>query len=92
MDGEARVVKITRGRHALYGISDGPGSYLRRWFNSNRLFGDDIRLVGVLPDGRCVISQLFVEGAMPTTLENAQGTVGAWLAAISSLRHGLDES
>jgi hypothetical protein len=69
MDGEARVVKITRGKHALYGISEGPGSYLRRWLNSNHLFGDDIRLVGVLPDGRFVISQLFVEGAMPTTLE-----------------------
>jgi hypothetical protein len=69
MAGEARVIKITRGKHALYGISDGPASYLRRWLNSNRLFGDDIRLVGVLPDGRFVISQLFVAGAMPTTLE-----------------------
>ena len=69
MEGEARVIKITRGKHALYGISDGPASYLRRWLNSNRLFGDDIRLVGVLPDGRFVISQLFVQGVMPTTLE-----------------------
>ena len=69
MEGEARVIKITRGKHALYGISDGPASYLRRWLNSNHLFGDDIRLVGVLSDGRFVISQLFVEGAMPTTLE-----------------------
>ncbi len=67
MEGEARVVKITRGRHALYGLSGGPAAYLRRWLNSNRLFGDDIRLVGVLSDGRFVISQLFVEGAMPTT-------------------------
>jgi hypothetical protein len=52
-----------------YGISDRPASYLRRWLNSSRLFGDDIRPAGVLPGGRFVISQLFVEGAMPTTLE-----------------------
>ena len=68
IDGEARVVKITRGKHALYGLSSSPSAYLRRWLNSNRLFGDDIRLIGVLSDGRFVISQLFVEGAMPTTL------------------------
>jgi hypothetical protein len=67
MDGEARVVKITRGKQALYGLSGDPAAYLRRWLNSNRLFGDDIRLVGILSDGRFVISQLFVEGAMPTT-------------------------
>jgi hypothetical protein len=69
MEGEARVVKIARGKHALYGLSGSPASYLRRWLNSNRLFGDDIRLIGMLPDGRFVISQLFVEGAMPSTLD-----------------------
>lgn len=69
MDGEARVIKITRGSYALYGLSGSPAAYLRRWLNSNRLFGDDIRLVGILPDGRFVISQLFVEGSMPTTHE-----------------------
>ena len=65
--GIRRVWKVTRGTHALYGISGDAASYLYRWLNSNLLFGDDIRVEGILPDGRFVISQLFIEGDVPTT-------------------------
>lgn len=64
-----RVWKVTRGRHALYGVSANAAAYLRRWLHSNEFFEDDIRLEGVLPDGRFVISQPFVLGEAPTTLE-----------------------
>lgn len=69
IDGVGRVFKITRGKHAIYGISGTPAAYLSRWQNSNLLFGDDIRVEGILPDGRFVISQLFVEGKVPSTQE-----------------------
>ena len=52
----------------LYGLSGDALSYLRRWLNSNLIFGDDIYLTGILPDGRFVISQLFIEGSVPTTI------------------------
>ena len=69
MTDTARVWKITRGAHAIYGVSSDAASYLRRWLNSNEFFEDDIRLEGILPDGRFVISQPFVLGEAPTTLE-----------------------
>jgi hypothetical protein len=37
--------------------------------HSNEFFEDDIRLEGILPDGRFVISQPFVLGNVPTTVE-----------------------
>ncbi len=64
-----RVWKVTRGVHALYGVSANAAAYLRRWLHSNEFFEDDIRLEGILPDGRFVISQPFVLGEAPTTLE-----------------------
>ena len=64
-----RVWKVTRGRHALYGVSLNATAYLRRWLHSNEFFEDDIRLEGILADGRFVISQPFVLGEAPTTLE-----------------------
>lgn len=66
-DGVRRVWKITRSQQMLYGLSGDAVSYLRRWLNSNLVFGDDIHLTGILPDGRFVISQLFIEGSVPTT-------------------------
>lgn len=64
-----RVWKVTRGVHATYGVSSDAVAYLRRWLHSNEFFGDDIRIEGILPDGRFVISQPFVTGEAPTTLE-----------------------
>lgn len=64
-----RVWKVSRGRHALYGVSANAATYLRRWLHSNEFFEDDIRLEGILPEGRFVISQPFVEGEVPTTQE-----------------------
>jgi len=65
----ARVWKLTRGAHAIYGVSSDAAAYLRRWLHSNEFFEDDIRLEGIQPDGRFVISQPFVLGSAPTTLE-----------------------
>ena len=50
MTATARVWKLTRGAHALFGVSSDAAAYLRRWLHSNELFGDDIRLEGILPD------------------------------------------
>lgn len=66
--GIRRVWKITRSQQLLYGLSGDALSYLRRWLNSNLVFGDDIHVTGILPDGRFVISQLFIEGSVPTTI------------------------
>jgi hypothetical protein len=66
--GVRRVWKIARNEQMPYGLSGDPLSYLRRWLNSNLVFGDDIHLAGILPDGRFVISQLFIEGRVPTTI------------------------
>lgn len=68
-ENERRVFKITRGLHAIYGVSGDSVAYLHRWLNSNRVFGDDIRIEGTLPDGRFVISQLFIEGGVPSTIQ-----------------------
>jgi hypothetical protein len=66
---EGRVWKVARSAHAIYGVSSGPADYLRRWMHSNMFFDDDIRLEGILPDGRFVISQPFIRGTTPSTLE-----------------------
>lgn len=69
MTDTGRVWKVTRGVHAIHGVSSDAAAYLRRWLHSNEFFEDDIRLEGMLPDGRFVISQPFVQGEVPTTQE-----------------------
>lgn len=64
-----RVWKVTRGAHAIYGVSADAAAYLRRWLHSNEFFEDEIRLEGILPDGRFVISQPFLQGEVPSTPE-----------------------
>jgi hypothetical protein len=64
---DRRVTKITRGVSAIYGVSHSALDYFCRWSRANRVFDDDIKIEGILPDGRLVISQPFVEGEVPDT-------------------------
>jgi len=60
-----RVIKLTRLPSRPYGISASASDYLRRWARANAIFGDDIRVEGILPEGRFLISQPFVDGEHP---------------------------
>lgn len=68
-----RVVKLTKPGFVGYYAEDA-GAYLERWALANRVFGDDVKIEGVvrLPDEdapRVVISQPFVQGRDATVAE-----------------------
>lgn len=60
-----RVFKLTRLPSRPYGISHSAEDYLRRWARANAILGDDMRVEGILPNGRFIISQPFVDGEHP---------------------------
>jgi hypothetical protein len=69
-DGQ-RVVKLCRLSSRPYGVvAESPSAYLWRWSRTNLVFQDDVRVEGILPNGRFVISQPFIAGEHPdrTTL------------------------
>ena len=60
-----RVFKLTRLPSRPYGISASAYDYLRRWARANAILGDDLRVEGILPNERFIISQPFVDGEHP---------------------------
>jgi hypothetical protein len=66
----------------LYGLSGDALSYLRRWLNSNLVFGDDIYLTGILPDGRFVISQLMNDALAAAYAGSASSMASGWRSAM----------
>lgn len=58
-----RVWKVTR--NATFGKSENIRDYLTRLEAQNIAWKDDVRIEGVLPDGRMVTSQPFIEGRHP---------------------------
>lgn len=74
---ELRVIKLTRLPSRPYGISASAADYLRRWARANTVFADDIRVEGILPDERFLISQPFVAGEHPERHE-----LHRWLQAV----------
>ncbi|MEI8342929.1 MAG: hypothetical protein WCH43_15510, partial [Verrucomicrobiota bacterium] len=78
-DDSSRVIKITKPFN--YGAHGRSETYLKNLEYNNRLFGDDIRLEGVLNVGEgrhafaaIVISQPFIDGTEPTLEE-----IAAWM-------------
>jgi len=78
----SRVIKVTI--HGSYGLSGYAYRYLEYLYLSNELFGDDIRLGGILPSydelneepyAAIVTSQPFIAGERPTEEE-----ITAWFA------------
>ncbi len=68
-----RVVKLTKPHFVGYYAEDA-GAYLERWALANRVFGDDVKIEGIvrLPEEgapRVVISQPFVKGRDATADE-----------------------
>ncbi|MFN0080788.1 MAG: hypothetical protein ACKVY0_30330 [Prosthecobacter sp.] len=66
-------MKLTKPGFVGYYAEDA-GAYLERWALANRVFGDDVKIEGVvrLPDEdapRVVISQPFVQGRDATVAE-----------------------
>jgi len=95
-----RVVKLTKPGFVGYYAEDA-GAYLERWALANRVFGDDVKVEGVvwLPDedaARVVISQPFIQGRDATADEvssflNEHGFVedrGRWIHPILGVTVG----
>ncbi len=79
---DLRVLKLTRLPSRPYGISTSAADYLRRWARANTVFADDIRVEGILPDERFIISQPFVAGEHPDRHQLHQ-----WLRAVGWLMY-----